>query len=84
MNHTNRIILCVILFLILFVILKYINSLQKKPIIKDNENANKKGLGQNNNEFYYDDGGNDGGNDDYSYPHQNQETTYTYTESNMQ
>jgi YbbR domain-containing protein len=80
MNHTNRIILCVFLFLILFVILKYINSLQKKPIIKDNENANKKGLGQNNNDFYYD----DGGNDDYSYPDQNQDTTYTYTESNMQ
>ena len=57
MNHTNRIILCVFLFLILYVILKYINSLQKKPIIKDNENSNKKDLG--NNEFYYDDGGNE-------------------------
>jgi len=58
MNHTNRIILCVILFVILFVILKYINSLQKKPIIKENGNAKKKGLGQNN-DFYYDEGGND-------------------------
>ena len=57
MNHTNRIILCVFLFLILYVILKYINSLQKKPIIKENGRGNKKDLG--NTEFYYDDGGND-------------------------
>ena len=73
MNHTNRIILCVILFVILFVILKYINSLQKKPIIKYNENVNKKGLGHNNNEFYYDDGG---GNENL-YTDQNQDTAYT-------
>lgn len=53
MNHTYRIILCVFLFVILYVILKYINSIPKKPIIKDN----KKDLG--NNEFYYDDGGNE-------------------------
>ena len=57
MNHTNRIILCVILFVILFVILKYINSLQKKPIIKET-NFMRKGLDQNN-DFYYDEGGND-------------------------
>lgn len=63
MNHTNRIILCVFLFLILYVILKYINSLQKKPLIKDNRNVNKRDLG-NSNEFYYDDGGNDSA----SYP----------------
>lgn len=53
MNHTYRIILCVFLFVILYVILKYINSIPKKPLIKDN----KKDLG--NTEFYYDDGGND-------------------------
>lgn len=57
MNHTNRIILCVILFVILFVILKYINSLQKKPIIKET-NFMRKGLGQNN-DVYYDEGEND-------------------------
>jgi len=34
MNHTNRIILCVVLFLILFVILKYIRSLPNKKIIE--------------------------------------------------
>jgi hypothetical protein len=58
MNHTYRIILCVILFLILYVILKYINSLQKKPLIKDNSSVNQRDLGHSN-EFYYDDGGND-------------------------
>jgi hypothetical protein len=72
MNHTNRIIVSVFLFLILFVILRYINSLQKKPIIRDNGDANKVSLGQNNNDFYYDDGGNDN-----SYPDQIQDTTYT-------
>jgi hypothetical protein len=70
MNHTNRIILCVILFVILFVILKYINSLQKKPIIKETKRM-KKGLGQNN-EFYYDEGGNDNSHSDSI-----QESTYT-------
>lgn len=64
MNHTNRIILCVILFLILFVILKYINSLQKKTIIKET-NFMRKGLGQNN-DFYYDEGGNDSNSHSYS------------------
>lgn len=58
MNHTYRIILCVILFLILYVILKYINSLQKNPLMKVSSNVNKKNLG-NSYEFYYDDGGND-------------------------
>jgi hypothetical protein len=43
---------------ILYVILKYINSFQKKPIIKDTRSVNKINLGHNN-EFYYDDGGND-------------------------
>jgi hypothetical protein len=60
MNHTNRIIVSVFLFLILFVILRYINSLQKEPLIKNDQRVNAKYLGHNN-EFYYDDGVNDHG-----------------------
>lgn len=46
MNHTNRIILCVVLFLILFVILKYINSLPSKKILEGLGGRGRGGFGR--------------------------------------
>jgi len=46
MNHTNRIILCVVLFFIFFVILKYINSLPSKKILEGLGGRGRGGFGR--------------------------------------
>jgi hypothetical protein len=63
---------------ILYVILKYINSIPKKPLINDN----KKDLG--NNEFYYDDGGNDYYPDPSVYVNANAPSAIDVTETFIQ
>uniref|UniRef100_A0A6C0E775 Uncharacterized protein n=1 Tax=viral metagenome TaxID=1070528 RepID=A0A6C0E775_9ZZZZ len=72
MNHTHRIIICVILFLILYIILKYIDSLQKRPLIKETTTKNDKKFSKNG-ELYYEDGGdhyNSAPDPDYEYTYE--------------